>query len=480
MEPRTVSTFTRHGRLSRVRRAIAVALVTAVGALTLVVIAPAAAQAATSDVSATCTTLDVKLRTFADKGAVSILVDGEYQTVGDEDGWQSVGTSFTRSYAFEPVVAHTYTVRVNAFDAASGGASFTPGTGADAEYDASTAPCSPVKVSAVGSSCVSDKRVDKQTLSLEISGLRAKVTYLVEVLDANGKVADHFQFRTAPVVNKTFSGLTAGQTYRVRVSDQTNDVLSGGTTTTLVGCAAPVSLENVVASCVGGAGQISADVEGLVAGRAYSAVLSPSGKTLALAPSASTGVITFAKVPQGNYVLTLDDDDAALSARASVTVADCAIGSGSNGNGSAGSGTAGNGATGNGSAGSGSTTGGSSAGQSTGGTGSTPARSGGGRSGITGGSTSISATFSEAVTLGLSPAVTAEGTVDNSVDTSDAAGPGDEDAYASGSGSVADELSSASSSNVWAAWPWMLVAAGLLAAFVLMLLALLKRRRRTT
>ena len=473
MEPRTVSTFTRQGRLSRVRRAIAVALVTAVGALTLVVIAPAAAQAATSDVSATCTTLDVKLRTFADKGAVSILVDGEYQTVGDEDGWQSVGTSFTRSYAFEPVVAHTYTVRVNAFDAASGGASFTPGTGADAEYNASTVPCSPVKVSAVGSSCVSDKRVDKQTLSLEISGLRAKVTYLVEVLDANGEVADHFQFRTAPVVNKTFSGLTAGQTYRVRVSDQTNDVLSGGTTTTLVGCAAPVSLENVVASCVGGAGQISADVEGLVAGRAYSAVLSPSGKTLALAPSASTGVITFAKVPQGNYVLTLDDDDAALSARASVTVADCATGSGSNGNGSAGSGTAGNGSTD-------STTGGSSAGQSTGGTGSTSARSGGGRSGVTGGATSVTATFSEAVTLGLSPAVTAEGMVDNSVDTSDAAGPGDDDAYASGSGSVADELSSASDANVWAAWPWMLVAAGLLSAFVVMLLALLKRRRRTT
>ena len=476
MEPRTVSAVNRQGRLSRVRRAIAVALVTAVGALALVVVAPTAAQAATSDVTATCTTLDVKLRTFADKGAVSILVDGEYQTVGDESGWQSVGTSFTRSYAFEPVLAHTYTVRVNAFDGASGGASFAPGTGADAEYVSSTVPCSPVKVAAIGSSCVSDKRVDKQTLSLEISGLRAKVTYLVEVLDANGEVADHFQFRTAPVVNKTFSGLTAGQTYRIRVNDQTNDVLSGGATTTLVGCAAPVSLENVVATCVGGAGHISADVEGLVPGRAYSAVLSPSGKSLALTPSASTGVISFANVPQGNYVLTLDDDDAALSARASVAVA-CATGSGSNGNGSNGNG--GTDSTGNGSAGTESATGGSTAGQSTGAAGSTSVRSGGGRSGITGGATSVSATFSEAVTLGLSPSVTAEGTVDNSVDTSDSAGPGDSDAYASGSGSVADQLSSESTSNVWAAWPWMLVAAGLLAAFVLMLLALLKRRRRT-
>jgi hypothetical protein len=466
MEPRTVNHLTQQRRSSRVGRAIAAALVTALGALALVVVAPVAAQAATSDVSATCTTLDVKLRTFAEKGAVSILVNGEYQTVGDEAGWQSVGTSFTRSYAFEPVVAHSYTVRVNAFDGASGGASFAPGTGADAEYVASTVPCSPVSVSAVGSSCVSDKRVDKQTLSLEIRGLRAKVTYLVEVLDENGEVADHFQFRTAPVVNKTFSGLTAGQTYRVRVSDQTNDVLSGGTTTTLVGCAAPVSLENVGASCVGGTGRISADVEGLVPGRSYGATLAPVGKSLTLTPATSTGVITFAGVTRGDYLLTLDDDDAPLSARASVTVADCATGSGSGG--TAGSGT-------------GSTDGGSSSGQSaTGGasTGSTTTRPGGGRSSATGGESSISATFSEAVTLGLSPVVSADGTVQNSVDTSDAAGPGDDDSYASGSGSVADELSSAPASNAWGLWDWMIVAAGLLAAFLLIVLALLRRRRR--
>jgi len=477
MEPRTVSAVNRPGRLSRVRRAIAVALVTAVGALALVVIAPAAAQAATSDVTATCTTLDVKLRTFAEKGAVSILLDGEYQSVGDENGWQSVGTSFTRSYAFEPVVAHTYTVRVNAFDAASGGAAFTPGTGADAEYDASTAPCSPVTVAALGSSCVSEKRVDKQTLSLEISGLRSKVTYLVEVLDDNGDIVDHFQFRTAPVVDKRFSGLTAGQTYRVRVSDQTNDVLSGGTTATLVGCAAPMDLHNVVASCVGGAGRITAVVEGLVPGRTYSAALSPSGATLALTPVATTGVITFTGVARGDYVVSVDDDAAALTSRAGVTVAQCASGSGSG-------------------SGSGGTTGtGSNSGGSDSGTSSTPGSTAGGASTVspnTGASagrpavgrsaarvsTTVSASFAETLSLGLSPAITPDAGIASPTDTSDGAGPGDGDvSYASGSGSAADELSSAASSSVWTAWPWLLGAAGILAALAVIAFALLKRRR---
>lgn len=465
MEPRTVNRFT------RITRVIAAALAASVGALALVVVAPAAAQAATSDVSATCTTLDVKLRTFADRGEVSILLDGEYQTDGTADGWQSVGTSFTRSYAFEPVVAHTYTVRVNSFDPDSGGASFTPGTGADAEYSATTHPCSPVSVAAVGSSCVSDKRIDKQTLSLEITGLRARVTYLVEVLDESGEITDHFQFRTAPVVNKTFSGLTAGQTYRVRVTDQSNDVLSGGTTATLVGCAAPASLENAVASCVGGTGRIVADVEGLVPGRAYTASLSPSAATLRLAPSSANGVITFTGVPRGDYVVTLDDDDAPLSARAAVTVAECGTGAESGGNGSGGTGESAGG-----SAGSGSTGASAAPGSSTSNGGGSPAvRSGGGRSGAMGGATSVSATFTEAVTLGLSPAVSPDGAVDDTIDTSDASGPGDDGSYASGS--VADELSSAPSATETVIWPWVLAGAGVLAALALIALALLRRRR---
>lgn len=454
MEPRTVNRFIRIARL------IAVGLATSIGALALVVVAPSAAQAATSDVSATCTTLDVKLRTFADRGEVSILLDGEYQTDGTEDGWQSVGTSFTRSYAFEPVVAHTYTVRVNSFDAGSAGVSFSPGTGADAEYVATTDPCSPVSVAAVGSSCVSDKRIDKQTLSLEITGLRAKVTYLVEVLDENGEVADHFQFRTAPVVTKTFSGMTAGQTYRVRVTDQSNDVLSGGTTATLVGCAAPASLENTVASCVGGAGRVVADVEGLVPGRAYTAALAPSGVTLRLTPSSADGVITFTGVPRGDYVVTLDDDAAPLTARAAVSVAECGTGAGSGGS--------------DGSGGDGSTGGSTSTGASNG-VGAPSVRSGGGRSGAAGGATSVSATFTEAVTLALSPAVSPDGTVHDTIDTSEASGPGDDESYASGS--VADELTSAPSASEAVVWPWVLVAAGSLAALSLIALALLKRRR---
>lgn len=470
MEPRTVNRFT------RITRVIAAALATSIGALALVVIAPAAAQAATSDVSATCTTLDVKLRTFAERGEVSILLDGEYQTDGTDDGWQSVGTSFTRSYAFEPLVAHAYTVRVNSFDSSSGGASFVPGTGADAEYVATTKPCSPVSVVAVGSSCVSDKRVDKQTLSLEITGLRAKVTYLVEVLDENGEVTDHFQFRTAPVVNKTFSGLTAGQTYRVRVTDQSNDVLSGGTTTSLVGCAAPASLENALASCVGGTGRITADIEGLVPGRTYTAALSPTGATVALTPSSGNGVITFTGVPRGDYVVTLDDDDAPLSARAAVSVAECGAASGSAGSGSGGSGESGGGSVGGGSSSGGSTGDTTTPGASTSTGGGAPAvRSGGGRSGATGGATSVSGSFAEAVTLGLSPAVSADGTVDGSIDTSDASGPGDDQSYASGS--VADELTSAPSASETILWPWVLVAAGVLAAVALIALALLKRRR---
>lgn len=469
MEPRTVNRFT------RIARMIAAALATSIGALALVVIAPSAAQAATSDVLATCTTLDVKLRTFADRGEVSILLDGEYQTDGSEDGWQSVGTSFTRSYAFEPVVAHAFTVRVNSFDAGSGGTAFVPGTGADAEYVSTTDPCSPVSVAATGSSCVSEKRINKQTLSLEITGLRAKVTYLVEVFDENGEVTDHFQFRTAPVVNKTFSGLTAGQTYRVRVTDQSNDVLSGGTTASLVGCATPASLENATSSCVGGTGRIVADVEGLVSGRAYTAALSPSGVTLRLTPSSATGVIAFSGVPRGDYVLTLDDDDAPLSARAAVTVAECSAG-GSTPGGAAGSGSSGGGSTGSGSTGSGSNGNGAAPGTSTSsGAGSPTVRSGGGRSGVTGGSTSVSASFTESVTLGLAPAVSEDGVVDDTIDASDASGPGDGESYASGS--VADDLAAAPSASETIVWPWVLAAAGVLAAVAVIALALLKRRR---
>ncbi|MWB98966.1 hypothetical protein [Agromyces seonyuensis] len=336
--------------------AIAAAAVVATAALVAAPVAAQAADSGTAEVTASCASLVVKLRTFAAGGEVSIVVDGETQTDGDADGWRTIGTSFTRTYAFEPDVAHDYTVRVNSFADGSAGREFRAGTGGDALFSGPTTPCDAVQVLASASSCDAAKRVDSQKLGLEISRLRPSVTYLVEVTDASGEVVDHFQFRTSPVVNKTFSGLSAGETYGIRVTDQSNDVLSGSTSVTIPACAQAIDLTSLTTSCTGGAASATATLADLVPGRSYTAELTPGGATAAIAGADGSGELRLTGLADDTeYTLVVTDDDAAIAARAAATTPTCASSAGGDGTGSTPSGSGTGAGSSSGSGGSGST-----------------------------------------------------------------------------------------------------------------------------
>ncbi|WP_165067056.1 hypothetical protein [Marisediminicola senii] len=315
-------------RLTRCRPLLLLTVAASLAVAFAVGLAPAhAAQAETPGVDATCSTLSVKPKGFAAKGEVRVTIDGEVQTEGTDDGWRSFTGSFTGVYRFDPVLEHEYTVEVNSFGADSAGRDFSDGEGYDASYTGPTTPCAPVEITASGSNCVSDTRVDKMTLNLEISELRRSTTYLVEVL-AHDEVVTHFQFRTAPVVQKTFSGLTAGERYEVRVTDQSDDALSSRTSVLIPGCAAPIALDATATSCAtpGSAPAIVAELSGLVDGRSYEARLTPGDRVQAVSGSAADSTLTFGDLEPGTgYVVTVTDDAAPRSVTSDpIDVAECA------------------------------------------------------------------------------------------------------------------------------------------------------------
>ncbi len=264
----------------------------------------------TTGVLPTCANLEVKPKYFADKGEVRVVVDGEVQTDG-EGGWREFEGSFTNVYAFDPTVAHDYTVEINSYGASSAGRDFEPGTGTDATFTGPTTPCGPIEVVAAASNCVSPDRVDKQSINLEFSHVRAHVTYLVEVVH-EGEVVTHFEFRTPTPSAKTFSGLTAGLDYRIDVTDESDPALSGSADVSIPGCAERISLDVTAASCVDGSrtSTIDAGLAGLVAGRSYTVRLSPGDQVHTVAGDEQSADLTFDDLAAGTYVVTAEDDAA--------------------------------------------------------------------------------------------------------------------------------------------------------------------------
>ncbi|MFD1715385.1 hypothetical protein ACFSBZ_12990 [Amnibacterium flavum] len=317
-------------------RAIAAAVIAMILGAGIAVTATALpASAENLGVSANCSTLTVKPNGFASKGEVRVLVDGEVQTEGTDDGWRSFKGSFSGVYTFEPTVAHDYEVQINSFGADSDGRGFAPGTGYDATYTGPTTACAPVDIAAAASNCVSPSRIDKQSINLTFSELRRSVTYLAEVV-LNGDVVTHFQFRTAPVVQKTFSGLTAGEKYEIRLTDQSDDSLSARAFVPIAGCADRSTVTLTAGECAprSGGSSLSAELTGLVDGREYTLAVSQSAgdrSSRAVAGGKDT-VVTFADVPAGAYTVTLSDDAAPrVTTSEPVTVAECADGSGAGG-----------------------------------------------------------------------------------------------------------------------------------------------------
>ena len=300
------------------------------------VAAPAAhadsAVAPVPGVSSSCSTLTVKPKGFADKGEVRIVVDGEVQTDGTTqrdasgDDWRVFKGSFPGVYAFDPRVAHTWSVDVNSFGSDSGGRSFDPGTGADAQLTGTTTPCSPVSLATAATNCTSPGSVAKQGLDLSVGDLRRSTTYLIEVL-SEGRVVTHFQFRTQPEITKHFSGLIAGTTYTVRVTDQSDSELSTSREITIPGCAAAVGLTAAVPSCAsdGQTSSVVADLDSLVIGRGYDVALTSSdtGQVLPVVSILGDDAphrVTFDSLAQGTYRVSVSDTAAPRTARSGALV----------------------------------------------------------------------------------------------------------------------------------------------------------------
>ncbi|PJI94215.1 hypothetical protein [Luteimicrobium subarcticum] len=284
----------------------------------------------TPGVAATCSGLVVKPHGYVDKGEVRIVVDGEGQTDGGDDGWTEFKGSFPGVYLFEPDVPHDYTVEVNSYAADSGGRTFTPGIGGDVEVTGPTVPCSPVDVAATTTVCAYDWQAEKQSIDLTMTNLRAHVTYLVEVLH-EGDVVTHFQFRNAPTELKTFSLLHAGTDYQVRVTDQTNGVLSRTVDVPVPGCAARAAVTAAPTACTpDGLAGVSVVLADLVPGRDYVVGLARSGgsddgaRSTALHATATATSVVFPGVAAGTYVPSLADADAPRVVRAEpVVVGSC-------------------------------------------------------------------------------------------------------------------------------------------------------------
>jgi hypothetical protein len=311
------------------RRALTGVVGTALIALPLVALGATPAQAETPGVAASCAGLTVKPNGYAAKGELRIVVDGEVQTDGDETGWTTFKGSFPGVYAFEPAAVHRYTVEINSFGDGSNGRAFEPGTGGDVRVTGSTTPCSPVVVTGAGSNCTSSSGAGKQSVSLEFTGLRRSITYVSEVLDANGEVVKHFQFRTAPVVEHRFTGLTAGATYLARVTDQSNPVLSGAAVVRIGDCATTPTMSVRFSPCSvdDAAASLAADLTGLVPGRDYRVgivVGSGSPRERELHPTGSTATVAFGGLVRGSRaVVTAADSDAPRSVRLPVAVPGC-------------------------------------------------------------------------------------------------------------------------------------------------------------
>lgn len=327
------------------RRALAGLGAAALATFTLLAVSPAApASAETPGVTATCATLTVKPNGYAAKGEVRVVIDGEVQTDGDEDGWTEFKGSFPGVYAFEPDVAHTYTVEINSYAADSSGDGFTPGVGGDATFRGPTVPCAAVGITAAASNCLSEKAAQKQAVDLEFTGLRRSVTYLAEVIDAGGATVKHFQFRTSPVVEHRFSGLDAGAQYRVRLTDQSNPILSDETTVAIPGCAAVPTVDAHMSRCTPDSrtARVVATLSDLPVGRVYAVALHHGSYNAVRFATDADGAEapTFEDVPRGaRYTLTVADDAAPMSVEVAVDVPSCAADSPS-GSASAGAGTA--------------------------------------------------------------------------------------------------------------------------------------------
>lgn len=303
--------------------------------------APVAASAATPGVSATCSTLTVKPQGFADKGELRVVVDGEVQTDGSAqkdasgDDWSVFTGSYAGVYAFDPRVAHRYSIQINSFAADSAGRTFSSGTGSDSTWSGTTTPCDPVSLRVAATNCISPGSAAKQGLDLTIGELRRSTTYLVEVM-TDGAVVTHFQFRTQPEVTKHFSGLVAGTDYLVRVTDQSDDELSTSQHITIPGCASAIDLDASVALCTSGTGTtpITADLGDLVVGRGYQVALTSDGSSQQLPVVSMRGddrshSVRFAGLAPGSYRVAVSDDAAPRTTRSgSLTVTSCSTGMG--------------------------------------------------------------------------------------------------------------------------------------------------------
>jgi hypothetical protein len=130
------------------------------------------------------------------------------------------------------------------------------------------------------------------------------------VLDDSNTVVKHFQFRTAPTVRKTFTGLQAGAAYRVVVEDQSDATLSSHADVTIPGCAQRISAD-LSTRCDSGS-RVDVALSDLVPGRAYTARLTgAASQATSFVADDSAKSVSFGGIHASGDVRVEVSDDAA-------------------------------------------------------------------------------------------------------------------------------------------------------------------------
>lgn len=244
------------------------ALVGAVLALGGAVLGVSAASAHTPSFTTDCYGFSVKLDWYNGSADNTVSVVVNDATVVDRAAFRG---SYANAFAFsDPTVVNTWRVIVTAHDDPTGS------RGWSFERQEQSVPCAAPDLTLEASAC--DTVGGSTTLTATIGDLNAGESYTGR-LYRDGVLVETFPATTAGV---TWSGLEAGRTYRLSVTNDSRPGLSREVETVSVGCPQNGDLAVAVEQCTAAESSNAAvrvTASSLVPGREYSAAVTKGGTT---------------------------------------------------------------------------------------------------------------------------------------------------------------------------------------------------------
>lgn len=270
-----------------------------------------AASAHTPHVSSDCYGISVKLDSYNNHGggknSLKIVVDGK-----TEVDTANFGTSYPlTTFLFDdPTKANSWSVKVVAHDDPTGHHNWS------IDRSGTSTPCAPPGIDLTASVC--NTIGGTTTLTATFNSLLSGQTYSAQLFKDG--VPEGAPFTPTTVGNKVWSGMAAGHTYRLTVTNTKYPTMSKSVEAKVVGCPQNSALVVTVNECTSPTGPnatVDVTASQLVPGRSYTAQVwqggAPITGDIAINQGASTSVTFQIPVPPSTSGMTVVLTDTASS-----------------------------------------------------------------------------------------------------------------------------------------------------------------------